>query len=434
MRLFCRLCGTRTDGRERLGTYCPGEQCGADQRFAGDTETGVQAWCEPARQRGEPGEAVTVRLTVRNAGRRPDTYRVEPIEQVAGRLDFDAASLTYTLAPGESRVVVLRYTPPRDHIGFGIDIASRFGIAGAEAAGRANDTRGGRFGVALRIVSTSGTTRAAAGAAFAIDIPRRFQYDPNRGDPRGGVRPKLLAGVGAAAVIVALAVVAAVALGGSDGGGTPAAPGPGVEAVTVASVDPGVGGTGRGGDTSGSDDPDGSNGSNGENGGTISGRGGGTAGSGANAGNGGKPGPGTTPPTARRDFVVPNTSGMTTQEAKDAIAKAGLAPSIQPVPNSRGPQGAVIDTYPAGGEIVGEGSTVVVRVHDGNTTVPNVVGMDQETARTTLRDAGLAARFTTVAVGDRTKYNVVVRTDPPAGTSAGVLTGVTVYLGTADIR
>lgn len=429
MRLFCRLCGTRTDGRERLGTYCPGEQCGADQRFAGDAETGVQAWCEPARQRGEPGEAVTVRLTVRNAGRRADTYRVEPIEQVAGRLDFDAASLTYTLAPGESRVVVLRYTPPRDHIGFGIDIASRFGIPGADVAGRANDTRGGRFGVGLRIVSTGGTTRAAAGAAFAIDIPRRFQYDPNRGGPRGGARPKMLAGVGAVAVVVVLAVVAAVALGGSDDGGTTAAPGSSVEAVTVASVDPGAGGTGRGGGSGASDNSDGSNG---ENGGATSGRG--SAGSGTNAGNGGKSGPATTPPTVRRDFVVPNTSGMTAQEARDAIAKAGLAPSIQPVPNSRGPQGAVIDTYPAGGEIVGEGSTVVVRVHDGNTTVPNVVGMDQETARITLRDAGLAAKFTTVPVSDRTKYNVVVRTDPPAGTSAGVLTGVTVSMGTPDIR
>ncbi|MGR7002471.1 COG1470 family protein [Yinghuangia aomiensis] len=295
MRLFCRLCGTRTDGRERLGTYCPGEQCGADQRFAGDAETGVQAWCEPARQRGEPGEAVTVRLTVRNAGRRPDTYRVEPIEQVAGRLDFDAASLTYTLAPGESRVVVLRYTPPRDRIGFGIDIASRFGIPGADAAGRANDTRGGRFGVALRIVSTGGTTRAAAGAAFALDIPRRFQYDPNRGGPRAACGPSC-SPESARPRWSSRSRWWPRWRWGLDGSGTTAAPGSSVEAVTVAGVDPGAGGTSRGGDTGGSDDPGGSTGSNGEAGGTTSGRGGGTAGSGTNAGNGGKPGPGTTPP------------------------------------------------------------------------------------------------------------------------------------------
>lgn len=432
----CHLCGARTDGRERLGTHCPGERCGTDLR-AGD-EAGVQAWCEPARQRGEPGRVSTVRLLVRNAGRRPDGYRVETVEPPAGRLEWDEAALAAPLAPGEYRSVEVRYTPPRDRAATGLDIASRFGVPGTEELGRAHDARSDRFGVALRVLSDAG--QGAACAAFAIDVPGRVRVERDGSDPSGAGRrgrplPKLI-GASALAVVVILTVAVGVhANNGAD-----------------ASTETGAGGAGGVGTSFAAP--------TGESGGSTSPRAPATGGGSAGGGTSTRPGPtrpgagksssdpsrpgqppgggpaggGSTPPPKVADSVVPRTVDLTGTAAKDLITKAGLVPRVEVVPNSRGPEGVVITSEPAAGTTVATGSTVTIRVRDAKTQVPPVAGLSEEDARTRIRAAGLLPTFTRTKTPDSRNYGKALRTDPAAGTSVTVLTAVTVHLGIPDIR
>lgn len=228
MRLFCRRCGERTDGRERLGAYCPGARCGTHIRRKADTTSGVRAWCEPERQRGDPGRTATARLSVCNAGEEPATYRVVPLEPVEGRLVFDASAFATALAPGETRSVDVHYMPPRDRVAMGLDVATRFGIPTDADAGPDNR----RFGVALRVVGT-GLEPVAACAAFAIDTTPLTRTtrppDPVAADtPTARARPRarralmLLGGLALALAASAGLLVNAAANG--DGGRPAPAP------------------------------------------------------------------------------------------------------------------------------------------------------------------------------------------------------------------
>ncbi|WP_406086486.1 PASTA domain-containing protein [Kitasatospora purpeofusca] len=190
MALYCELCGTRTDGVERLGVYCPGEYCGTDLRAGADA--GVRAWCEPERRFGVAGGTVLVDLLVCNAGPRATGFHIEPVEPVPGRLDFDRRAAGAPLASGATRRVELRYTVPWDLVGLGLDIASRFGVPAAGVVGQVQGARPSRFGVALRVAATS-AHQGAACAAFAVDVPGQLDVDLDRdgggGGRNGGGRP-----------------------------------------------------------------------------------------------------------------------------------------------------------------------------------------------------------------------------------------------------
>ncbi|UGQ11759.1 PASTA domain-containing protein [Yinghuangia sp. ASG 101] len=424
MRLWCRLCGTRTDGRERLGSYCPGERCGTDLRAGEDA--GVQAWCEPQRLRGEPGRTVAVRLVVRNAGLRADTFRVEPVEQVDGRLDFDAAVLNVPLAPGHTRGVEVTYTPPRDRTAWGIDIASRFGVPGADAAGRIDDARGSRFGVALRVVSEH-ADQGAACAAFAVDAPGRFRderHHDNSGAARARSTPMLVGGA-VLALIVVIAVVVAVAANKDDGGTS----GPSATGEVTASVSAAVS-TGPGATT----DADGSDGGGTTSGGADAGADGGSKGgnSGANAGSnagagGGDGGDGeTTTPPAKAKVRVPDVTTLPDTNAASQLEAAGFTVKREYLEGTGGPRGLVQSQQPAASTLADKGSTVVLRLRDGKVKVPDVVGMSARAAEAELEGIGFVVEFPeTFAAGDPAK---VVSTDPAAGELAAE--GSTVLVST----
>ncbi|MFE6871084.1 hypothetical protein ACFVFS_31575 [Kitasatospora sp. NPDC057692] len=170
MALHCELCGSRTDGAERLGRYCPGEYCGAE--LPTGPEAGVRAWCEPPRRFGTAGGTVLLDLLVHNAGPDPTGFRIDPVEPVQGRLDFDRRAVEAPLPSGATRRIELRYTVPLDLVGLGPDIASRFGVPGAGAAGQVQGAPNARVGVALRVAAVP-ARRGAACAAFAVDVPAR---------------------------------------------------------------------------------------------------------------------------------------------------------------------------------------------------------------------------------------------------------------------
>ncbi|MGW6914879.1 PASTA domain-containing protein [Kitasatospora sp. NPDC054939] len=435
MRLFCRLCGNRTDGRERFGSYCPGGRCGTDLR-AGPAG-GVQAWCVPEQQFGEPGRTALVRLRVRNAGDRPDSYRLEPLEPVDGRLEFDERLLARPLAPGQEREVELRCTPPRDHLGGGLDAASRFGVPGAEAAGLVNGVAGARFGVALRVVSAT-AGQGAACAAFAIDLPDRPDLDldldrdrdhdrgagrrPSRSAPRptprsgGAGRSGLLLGVVVVLIAAATALVLVLGLGtgvggsgsggsgsGGSGGGEarPPVTGPGGPSTSPSPVKPGNGvspGTGV-------------NPGNGVNPGS---------------GNGGRGGGSPSPSAAL--IIVPEVVGLTREAATAKLRALGLTVAGERVEVGRAPENQVIGANPAAGARVARGSEVLLRLSDGRAELPRVAGLSSADAELLLKKA----HFTNVTLQKEESRTLpegaATRTDPTVGTVHPLTAPVTLWI------
>ncbi|MFJ3792399.1 PASTA domain-containing protein [Kitasatospora sp. NPDC090091] len=449
MPLFCRLCGTRTDGVERLGVYCPGERCGTDLRAG--LGAAVQAWCEPARRLGEAGRTVAVHLVVRNAGTVSTGYHVEPVEPVEGRLDYDRSAVAAPLAPGQTRQVELRHTLPFDRIGAGLDIASLFGVPGADLAGQVQGARSERFGVALRVVATSGGLGAAC-AAFAVDVPGRIDLDldldgapdGDRGNRQdrpdgsggsdgpgssarpgaGGGRPRpgphqppgwspahqptrparRSGGCGPLAVVLivllVLAVLAAVLLGlgrrsDGDSSGRPAptasaAPSPTAEPSTVRP-------------TTGSTKP--------------------------------APSPTRTRPTtspatspAATTVAVPNLVGLDQEAAAQKLLALGLAVDGDYVESNGVPELQIISTEPKAGAKVAPGSKVFLHISDGRATVPDVAGKTQAQAEQALRDH----HFTNITVSTEpstsTAAGLATRTDPVKGRSVGLKTPITLWI------
>ncbi|MEV0536636.1 PASTA domain-containing protein [Kitasatospora sp. NPDC050463] len=468
MALFCRLCGTRTDGVERLDVYCPGEHCGSDLRAGPDA--GVQAWCEPPRRYGETGGTVTVDLIVHNAGPRATGYHVEPVEPVDGRLDFDRRVVDAPLAPGRTRRVELRYTLPPDRLGTGLDIASRFGVPGADLAGQLHGARSSRFGVALRVVATS-APQGAACAAFAVDVPGRIDPDldldrndgrgdgrndgrgdggndgrgdgrndgrgdggnDGRGDggrtrqPDGGrsgpqARPgqqpppglrapsRRAGGCGPVAVVVLVLVLVVVMA---------------AVAVRVLGSDRDEeAGVGPSGPATGAVQPTGHPTDGGSAGGAT---GGGTGKPSPSPSRSRTSSPTPTPTPTPRVIVLPDLAGLGQAAAEAKLRTLGLTPDPHVVEGRGVPALQVVGTDPVAGAKVLLGSTVSLRVSDGRARIPDVVGMTRADAEQALR----AAHFTAVTVYSQETTTVpdgqAIRTDPAKGTSVALDAPITLW-------
>jgi eukaryotic-like serine/threonine-protein kinase len=84
---------------------------------------------------------------------------------------------------------------------------------------------------------------------------------------------------------------------------------------------------------------------------------------------------------------VPYVIGEKRQQARADLENAHLKPIFRPVESDQ-PQGSVVDTDPSAGESVPRGTEVTVSISQGPQKVPNVVGMTQDQAEQTLKDAG----------------------------------------------
>jgi serine/threonine-protein kinase len=94
--------------------------------------------------------------------------------------------------------------------------------------------------------------------------------------------------------------------------------------------------------------------------------------------------------------------------------------------------GTVIATNPSPGASVPKGTTIVLTVVSGKTTVPSVVGLDQAAASQKLQDAGLSAGTATEQPTDKaTQIGKVISQDPTAGRSVDRGTAVNLVVGVA---
>ena len=129
--------------------------------------------------------------------------------------------------------------------------------------------------------------------------------------------------------------------------------------------------------------------------------------------------------------TVPNVVGQTQSQATTNLHAAGFDVQSVSAPSDSVPSGVVISQSPDGGADATKGSTVTITVSSGpsSTTVPNVVGEQQQTAEDDLKNAGFHVKVEHVPVSDPTQDNVVQDQDPTGGSSAPKGSQVTIFVG-----
>jgi eukaryotic-like serine/threonine-protein kinase len=108
--------------------------------------------------------------------------------------------------------------------------------------------------------------------------------------------------------------------------------------------------------------------------------------------------------TGAAPVTVPNVETRPQSQAEMILQNDGFAVTIQQDPTSTQASGTVVNQSPSGGTMVAPGSKVILYV-SGAATVPNVVGLSQTSAQTSLQSAGFKVNVETAA--------------GPAGTVAG---------------
>jgi beta-lactam-binding protein with PASTA domain len=118
----------------------------------------------------------------------------------------------------------------------------------------------------------------------------------------------------------------------------------------------------------------------------------------------------TGPPGAK----LPNLTGLAAADAVKRLQALKLTPELKQVASKEAP-GTVVGQNPPAGKIPKLGSTVILEVAKGKTAkaVPDVTGQDQQSAVSTLQQAGLNARI--VQVPSTQPKGTVVAQRPPAG-------------------
>ena len=141
-------------------------------------------------------------------------------------------------------------------------------------------------------------------------------------------------------------------------------------------------------------------------------------------------------PTTTTQVPVPALAGQTEAAARTAIEGAGL--KVGEVTNAASTtvaQGLVISSDPAGGAEVAKGSEVKLVVSSGpdTITVPNVVGLTEDRARSTLEQAGFAS-VSSSQVDSLKDEGSVVAVDPGEGEQAARNTPIRLQVSTGTIK
>jgi serine/threonine-protein kinase len=133
--------------------------------------------------------------------------------------------------------------------------------------------------------------------------------------------------------------------------------------------------------------------------------------------------------------VIPDVEGQPLKVALKQLRHAGFQVDINQKSSDTVAKGLVIDTAPPGGSLLGQGQRVAVDVSSGLAKfgVPNVVGLDQDTAEQTLQDKQLVPVI--VQQQSDQPEGTVFAQDPVAGTklAAGDRVTLTVSKGPATV-
>ncbi|GAA1059392.1 transglycosylase domain-containing protein [Agromyces bracchium] len=125
---------------------------------------------------------------------------------------------------------------------------------------------------------------------------------------------------------------------------------------------------------------------------------------------------------------IPNVAGLSVDAARQAIEAAGFQFEQGPEVDSDQPKGMVAGTDPSGQ--AGRGSLVRVLISNGKVAgVPDVRGMDRDSAESTLEGAGFRVQVREEDTTDPSQDGVVISQSPDAGASAKAGDRVTIVVG-----
>ncbi|WP_353828628.1 transglycosylase domain-containing protein [Agromyces sp. SYSU T0242] len=128
---------------------------------------------------------------------------------------------------------------------------------------------------------------------------------------------------------------------------------------------------------------------------------------------------------------IPNVTGLTVDQAKQAIEAAGFQFGTGGEIDSDLPKGTVAGTDPSGQ--AGRGTLIRVLISNGKVSgVPDVRGMDRNTAEQTLKDAGFKVQVREEPVTDQSAEGFVISQSPDAGATAKSGDRVTIVVGKFD--
>ncbi len=131
-----------------------------------------------------------------------------------------------------------------------------------------------------------------------------------------------------------------------------------------------------------------------------------------------------------KPIAVPDVVGLSYEDAKAALEDDGFIVKRQDQ-NSNIQPNTVIDTSPKTGAGLQRGATVTVIVSKGpkDVAVPEVEGLDEESARTKLEDAGFTVSVSDQPTDDPANDGFVLGQDPQAGDRAEPGSSVVIFVG-----
>ncbi len=129
-------------------------------------------------------------------------------------------------------------------------------------------------------------------------------------------------------------------------------------------------------------------------------------------------------------ILVPNVAGLDDVDAAVAITNAGLVVERETEPSETVAEGLVIRTEPQVGSQLAEGSQVFVYVSSGPeiVTMPDLTGLDPNTALIQLDTLGATADVVPVAPLPGETPGLIVSQDPVAGTTISPSSILTLYV------
>jgi beta-lactam-binding protein with PASTA domain len=141
-------------------------------------------------------------------------------------------------------------------------------------------------------------------------------------------------------------------------------------------------------------------------------------------------------PPAVAQVAVPDLVGQTQDQATAAITEANLrVGTVTPQTSTEEQKGTVLSSDPTSGTEVDEQTVVKLVVGSGPNTlaVPNVVGRDQDAARSALESAGFTGSISTDQVDSLEAEGTVVEIDPAVGSQAAPDAAIRLGVSTGTI-
>src|SRR5215218_10107992 len=132
----------------------------------------------------------------------------------------------------------------------------------------------------------------------------------------------------------------------------------------------------------------------------------------------------------QQNIGIPSVVGLSYARAADELRQSGFTAVRQDVEASE-PKGTVVDQDPAPGALHPPGTRVTLSVSTGSTatTVPEVVGEDEASARASLENEGWEVIVRDTATEDPAEDGIVVSQNPAPGAEAEPGSTVTIFVG-----